>query len=263
MITMSAHLPALQALLDAKVQQFNQAHFITNDPISIPHQFSRLQDIEISGFWVAMLSWGLRKTIIAKANQLLQRMDNAPYQFVLQHTPSDLRRLLDFKHRTFNATDTLYFIDFFRRYYSQHDSLETAFAQHLLPTDANVRAALAGFHHLFFDSPDAPHRTRKHVSTPDRNSTCKRLNMFLRWMVRTDQQGVDFGLWKQLSPAQLLLPLDVHVDNIARQLGLIQRPQTDWKTVIELTNQLRQFDPTDPAKYDFALFGMGIDAKWS
>lgn len=260
---MPHNFKSLHDLLDQKVELFNRPDFIDNDPISIPHRFTKLQDVEISAFWVSMLAWGLRKTIINKANELFSLMDNAPHDFILHHTPLDIKKLMLFKHRTFNTTDTLYFIAFFRDYYQQYSSLETAFVQHLLPTDQHIGAALAGFHKHFFALPDAPQRTRKHVSTPDRNSTCKRLNMFLRWMVRRDNKGVDLGLWQQISPAQLLIPLDVHVDRVARRLSLIDRPQTDWKTVLELTNVLRQFDPADPVKYDFALFGMGLEGKVS
>lgn len=252
---------SLQERLDQAVARFNQPAFIENDPISIPHQFSRLQDIEIMGFWAAMLAWGQRKTIIQKARELVQLMDGAPYDFVVNHSENDRRRFESFKHRTFQYTDTLYFLEFFQNYYSQNYSLESAFSRHLHSDDINVEKALAGFHQLFFSLPEAPDRTRKHIATPERGSTCKRLNMFLRWMVRRDTTGVDFGLWQNILPNQLLMPLDVHVDRIARQLGLIQRPQTDWQTVLELTEQLKNFDSKDPVKYDFALFGLGLLSK--
>lgn len=247
--------------LDQAVARFNQPGFIENDPISIPHQFSRLQDIEIMAFWAAMLAWGLRKTIIQKARELVTLMDGAPYDFVVNHTEKDRHRFESFKHRTFQYTDTLYFLEFFQHYYKQNHSLEQAFAMHISAEDNTVENALAGFHRQFFSLPDAPARTRKHIATPERGATCKRLNMFLRWMVRRDTTGVDFGLWQNILPAQLLMPLDVHVDRVARQLGLIQRPQTDWLTVLELTEQLRAFDHQDPVKYDFALFGLGLLAK--
>lgn len=251
----------LKSYLDSCVEKFNTPKFIEKDPISIPHQFSKLQDIEIMGFWVAMLAWGQRVTIINKANELIQLMDGAPHDFILNHEEKDREALLSFKHRTFQATDTLYFLEFFQNFYKKNNSLEDAFAQHLDSKNENVELALKGFHELFFSLPDAPHRTRKHVSTPIRNSSCKRLNMFLRWMVRQDDKGVDFGLWKKIKPAQLLMPLDVHVDRVARRLDLLKRKQTDWKSVIELTNNLRAFDPTDPVKYDFALFGVGVLEK--
>lgn len=248
-------------LLDKLVEKYNQPEFIENDPISIPHQFSKLQDIEIIGFWVAMLAWGQRVTIINKSKELLQLMDNAPHDFVLNYEESDLKPFLKWKHRTFQPTDTLYFLDFFKRYYTENNSLELAFAKHLAESDEHVGKALTGFHQQFFDHENAPKRTQKHVATPIRKSTCKRLNMFLRWMVRDDHHGVDFGLWKRIKPSQLLIPLDVHVDRVARRFNLIERKQTDWKTVLELTEKLKQFDATDPVKYDFALFGYGLEMK--
>ena len=248
-------------MLEAAFRIYNTPGFIADDPISIPHGFSRLQDREIIGFWAATLAWGQRKTIIQSARRLVELMDGAPFDFILNHAEQDRARFLDFKHRTFQATDTLWFLEFFQQYYRKHNSLENAFARHLLPDDATTERALAGFHRDFFDSPDAPDRTRKHVATPERGSTCKRLNMFLRWMVRRDGAGVDFGVWQQISPAQLLIPLDVHVERVARRFGLLQRPQTDWRAVLELTENLRAFDPLDPVKYDYALFGMGVLEK--
>jgi len=248
----------LKAFLDSKVAQFNQADFIENDPMQIPHQFTKLQDMEIMGFWTAVLAWGQRKTIINKCKELVVLMDGAPHDFIVNHQEKDRAKFLDFKHRTFQATDTLYFLEFFQQYYQQHNSLETAFAKHLSAEDEHVGNALIGFHEDFFNLPDAPHRTKKHIATPKRKSSCKRLNMFLRWMVRQDDKGVDFGLWRTIQPAQLLMPLDVHVDKVARKLNLIQRKQTDWLTVLELTTALRVYDPIDPVKYDFALFGMGV-----
>ena len=251
----------LKTLLDNKVKAFNRPDFILNDPISVPHQFDKLQDIEIMGFWTAMLAWGQRKTIINKSLELAALMDNAPHDFVLHFEEKDLKHFEHFKHRTFQLTDTLYFLHFFQHYYRQHTSLEDAFARFLNSKDETVEQALTGFHHLFFSLPDSPQRTRKHIATPERKSSCKRLNMFLRWMVRKDNNGVDFGLWKKIKTNQLLCPLDVHVDRVARRLGLIQRKQTDWKTVLELTENLRKFDPKDPVKYDYALFGMGVMEK--
>ena len=248
----------LKPFLDKKVAQFNQRDFIKNDPIQIPHRFTKLQDIEIMGFWAAMLAWGQRKTIINKCNELIDLMDGTPHDFMLHHQEKDRQRFLAFKHRTFQATDTLYFLEYFQQYFQQNTSLETAFAKYLSPQDIHIGKALQGFHEDFFKLPTAPHRTKKHIATPIRKSACKRMNMFLRWMVRQDDKGVDFGLWKSIQPSQLLMPLDVHVDKVARQLKLIQRKQTDWLTVLELTEALRQFDPADPVKYDFALFGMGV-----
>lgn len=251
----------LQAFLDERVEQFNRPNFIKDDPIQIPHRFSKLQDIEITGFWVAMLAWGQRKTIINKANELIDLMDGVPYDFIKNHSEKDRKRFLDFKHRTFQATDTLYFLEFLQNYYQKNNSLEQAFSNHLTENDEHVGNALKNFHEQFFALPDAPQRTRKHVSTPARKSSCKRLNMFLRWMVRNDDCGVDFGIWKNIRPAQLLMPLDVHVERVGRQLGLLERKQRDWRSVLELTENLRQFDAEDPVKYDFALFGMGVLEK--
>ncbi|HNP19936.1 MAG TPA: TIGR02757 family protein [Fulvivirga sp.] len=250
----------LEDFLNSKVDQYNRPDFIKNDPIVIPHGFSLQQDIEIAGFWAAVLAWGQRITIINKCKELFLAMDNAPYDFMLNHKESDLKRFISFKHRTFNATDTLYFIEFFKNYYTHHRSLETAFL--FDSEDKNVENGLVNFHNTFFDSPTAPARTKKHVATPERKSACKRINMFLRWMVREDNKGVDFGLWKNIKPAQLICPCDLHVDRVARKLGLITRKQTDWITAVELTENLKKFDANDPVKYDFALFGLGIEEKF-
>jgi len=252
---------ALYELLERKYEEFNSASFIDGDPVGVPHRFSKKQDIEIMALWTAVLSWGNRKSIITSASRLADWMDNAPHDFVLSHSERDLQKFLHFVHRTFNATDALYFIEFFKHYYRQHESLEDAFLTGVSKKSANLEAGLTGFHELFFSLEDAPHRTRKHIATPARKSSTKRLNMFLRWMVRHDDKGVDFGLWKKIKPAQLLIPLDIHVDRVARQLGLLKRKQTDWLAVLELTENLKQFDPKDPVKYDFALFGMGVWEK--
>lgn len=251
-----------QEILDKWVERYNSKEFISDDPISIPHSFRGKQDREIMGLWVAILSWGNRKSIIQSGKRLSQLMDHAPYDFVLNHQPSDLKRFLDFKHRTFNATDALYFIHFFRWWYARNSSLEQAFSQWLTKNDEHVGPALEGFHTLFFSLPEAPGRTRKHIATPARNSSCKRLNMFLRWMVRRDNNGVDFGIWNKIKPNQLLCPLDIHTGRVARQLGLLERKQNDWRAVLELTFNLRKFDQDDPVKYDFALFGSGVNSKF-
>lgn len=252
----------LKAFLDAKVVQYNQLSFIELDPIVIPHQFSKKQDIEISGLIAAVFAWGQRKTIINKCLDFLGRMDNDPYQFVLHHSEADLRRFLDFKHRTFNPTDALYFIEFFKWYYQLHDSLETAFSEGISTDSKHIGEGLKHFFELFFSLPDAPKRTQKHIPTPDRKSACKRINMYLRWMVRKDDAGVDFGLWSQIQPRQLICPCDLHVDRVARKLKLIKRKQTDWETAVELTEELKKLDPLDPVKYDFALFGLGIEERF-
>ena len=246
----------LKEELDYYVEKYNQPSFIPLDPISIPHQFTDLQNREIMGFWTAMLSWGQRKTIINKANELVNLMDGNPFDFIMNHKDTDLKRLLEFKHRTFNSTDTLYFISFFREYYNKHESLEDGFIDLQNPLD--LKAGLREFHHLFFSLEYAPKRTRKHVSTPERKSACKRLNMFLRWMVRKDKKGVDFGVWSKIDMSSLRIPLDVHVFNVATNLGLLDAKKADWNAVEELTNNLKKFDAKDPVKYDYALFSLGV-----
>jgi len=250
----------LKAFLDGKVDQYNSPDFIKNDPISIPHMFTQKQDIEIMGFWAAILAWGQRVTIINKCKELINLMDGAPYDFIMNHEEVDLKKLLKFKHRTFNDIDTLYFIAFFKWHYEHHSTLEDAF----IPADGDYSPfrGLGGFRSYFFSLPDYPHRTKKHISSPSQKSTCKRLNMFLRWMVRKDDCGVDFGIWNKISPSALIMPCDLHVDRVARKLKLITRKQTDWQTAVELTERLREFDLNDPVKYDFALFGLGIEEKF-
>lgn len=249
----------LKEFLDEKVKQYNQPQFIEKDPICIPHLFSKKQDIEIMGFWSAILAWGQRATIINKSKELIALMDNAPHDFILNHQETDLKRFLQFKHRTFNTTDTLYFIHFFKHHYQNYDSLEDAFLPYGDASDIHIENHLNKFRSYFFSLEDFPHRTQKHISSPKQKSTCKRLNMFLRWMVRNDKQGVDFGIWERIKPAQLICPCDLHVDRVARKLGLINRKQTDWQTALELTANLRKFDAKDPVKYDFALFGLGVE----
>jgi uncharacterized protein (TIGR02757 family) len=245
---------ALKEFLDEKVDLYNRPGFIENDPIQIPHSFKKHQDIEISAFFAATLAWGQRKTIISKCRELMDLMDNAPHDFVLNHSASDLKKLTTFKHRTFNTTDLLYFVHFFNQYYQKEKSLERAFL-----TGSGMKIQLTNFHNAFFSLEDFPPRTRKHIATPERKSACKRINMFLRWMVRSDDRSVDFGLWKKISPAQLICPIDLHVERIARKLKLIKRKQVDWQTAEELTSNLKKLDPSDPVKYDFALFGLGLD----
>jgi uncharacterized protein (TIGR02757 family) len=271
----------LKAFLDSKVAQYNQPGFIANDPVCIPHMFSKQQDIEILGFWAATLAWGQRVTIIKKCKELIALMDGAPYDFIMNHEDIDLKKLLSFKHRTFNDIDTLYFIHFFRHHYTNHNSLEDAFIPDakqyitlnntdepggrrtsITATNEPIEIYLNHFRQYFFSLPDFPHRTKKHVSSPSQKSTCKRLNMSLRWMVRKDNHGVDFGIWHKIKPSELIIPCDLHVDRVARKLLLITRKQTDWQTAVELTQRLRQFDPADPVKYDFALFGLGIEEKF-
>ncbi len=253
---------SLKSFLDKKVEQFNQPFFIKNDPVSIPHLFSKKQDIEIAGFFVATFAWGNRTTIIQKSKELMQLMDMSPYDFCLNHDLEGLKRLSGFKHRTFNTTDLLYFIEFLKWHYSTHDSLEMAFTKWIKRTDATVENALIGFHHYFFSLEHVPARTKKHVATPERNSSCKRLNMFLRWMVRKDNKGVDFGIWKNILPSQLICPIDLHVARVVKRLNILKRKQSDWQAAMELTDYLRKLDKNDPVKYDFALFGLGVTEKF-
>jgi uncharacterized protein (TIGR02757 family) len=249
----------LIAFFNKKVDQFNQPSFIKDDPVFVPHQFKKKQDIEISGFFAATFAWGIRTTIINKSMELMKRMDMRPHDFILHHSDNDLKALLDFKHRTFNATDLLYFIEFLKHHYRSNDSLESAFfsSRDYVSEDV-VEKGLNHFYKYFFSLEDAPSRTRKHVAAPQRNSSCKRLNMFLRWMVRKDNCGVDFGIWKNISPSQLICPVDLHVARVAKRFGLLDRRQVDWQSAIELTQYLRKLDAEDPAKYDYALFGLGI-----
>jgi uncharacterized protein (TIGR02757 family) len=248
----------LKKLLDEKVAEYNCNEFIKDDPIALPKRFTKIQDIEIIGFWTAMLSWGRRAQIIKSGEKLLDLMHHAPHDFILNHKEIDRKAFLDFKHRTFQADDSIYFLEWLQWYYRNNDSLEDAFSNYLKKEDIHVGPALVGFHNLFFSLPDAPERTKKHIASPERKSSCKRLNMFLRWMVRKDDKNVDFGIWSKIKSSQLLIPLDVHVERIARKYGLLHREQRDWLAVLELTENLRKFDKKDPVKYDFALFGLGV-----
>ncbi len=259
---MIANAEKLKDFLDRKVAEYNQPSFIYNDPVCIPHLFTKQQDVEIAGLFAALFAWGNRTTIINKSKELMGLMDNQPYAFCLHHSEKDLKKLLRFKHRTFNPTDLLYFVYFLQHHYQSHASLETAFAQWMKPGDITVENAFNGFYQYFFSLPDAPLRTRKHIATPQKNSTCKRLNMFLRWMVRKDKNGVDFGIWKKISPAQLVCPVDVHVARVARRFNLLQRNALDWQAAKELTAYLCTLDNKDPVKYDFALFGLGAIEKF-
>ena len=265
----------LQDFLEKKVIEYNHPSFIVKDPVSVPHRFRKKQDIEIAGLFASIFAWGNRTTIIQKSNELMNGMDDAPYDFIKNHRSSDLKRFLSFKHRTFNSTDLLYFIRFLKSHYQQSNSLESAF----LPDDIKekksgsifgisestenefVKNSLTVFYTRFFSLKDAPGRTQKHIASPEKNSTCKRLNMYLRWMVRQDKRGVDFGIWEKISAADLICPVDLHVARVARGFGLISRKQTDWQTAMELTIALREMDKTDPVKYDFALFSLGVTEK--
>jgi len=252
----------LKLFLNKKVDQYNQPFFITADPISIPHKFIQQQDIEIAGFFAAILAWGNRKSVLNSCNTLMQLMDNQPYQFCLHHSKKELQALEQFQHRTFNATDLLYCIAFFKQHFTQHPSLEIAFTQWMNKKDETVENGLTGFHHYFFSLQDFPERTRKHIASPQKKSACKRLNMYLRWMVRSNETSVDFGLWKQIKSSQLIIPIDVHVSRVAKKLGILTRTQNDWQAATELSTYLKKLDSKDPVKYDFALFGLGVMEKF-
>lgn len=293
MIESIADFAKLKLFLDEQVDRYNQPDFIELDPISIPHRFSNQQDIEIMGFFAAILAWGQRKTILNKSIELIERMDGAPYDFIKNHKEEELKQLLGFKHRTFNDTDLLYFVSFLKHHYQQYNSLEDAFLPEKVSSEfreeflefqpqssakegieysssscyrheltkpaSDIEKSLNHFRSYFMSLEDFPSRTKKHISSPLQKSTCKRLNMFLRWMVRADDKGVDFGIWKRIQPSALICPSDVHVERVARKLNLIQRKQQDWKMAVELTENLRILNPTDPVSYDFALFGLGVE----
>lgn len=248
----------LQRWLDTHALKFNQSSFIAGDPISVPRRFERLQDIEIAGLFAAIMAWGQRPTIIRKAEELMALMDHAPHAFITGHKARDLNRFLAFRHRTLQPDDVLFLIHALRSYYRQHESLEDAFLSGIRPDDADIEGGINAFYHMLFDRPDVMERTRKHIPAPERKSACKRINMYLRWMVRRDENGVDFGLWKRIHPDKLIIPLDLHVARIARGLGLLHRAQNDWQAALQLTAALRMYDPSDPVKYDFALFGAGV-----
>jgi uncharacterized protein (TIGR02757 family) len=245
----------LKEFLDEKVILYNQPTFIESDPIQIPHLFSSKEDIEISGFLTATIAWGNRKSIMNNGTKLMQRMGNSPYDFVMNYSEKDSEKLLNFVHRTFNENDLAYFIKALQNIYSSHGGLEAVFSKYSEKT--SLQPAINEFKKIFFELPH-PSRTEKHISDPLKNSAAKRINMFLRWMVRQDNTGVDFGIWKTLSPNQLSCPLDVHSGNVARKLNLLSRKQNDGKALSELDTALRKLDPTDPVKYDFALFGLGV-----
>ena len=249
------------------MEEYNNLSFIPLDPVSIPHLYSKKQDIEISGLFAAVFAWGNRTTIINKCTELMKLMDNSPHDFIINHREEDRKRFIGFRHRTFNDTDLLYFISFLQFHYLKHKSLEEAFFPKKIFSDSNektelVERALNNFSGYFFSLEDVPGRTRKHIASPMKNSGCKRLNMYLRWMVRNDGNGVDFGIWKKATPAQLIVPLDLHVARVAKRFKLLTRPNPDWQSALELTKNLRLFDAHDPVKYDFALFALGVIEKF-
>lgn len=251
----------IKGLLDKKAAFYNTPSFIGDDPISIPHSFTKKEDIEISGFLAATLAWGKRCSTIRSAQKLIGFMDNSPFEFISSFSENDLRRFGKFVHRTFNGDDCIFFIHSLQNIYKNHGGLENAFSSSNNSSDELIFNAIANFRKIFLLSEHLP-RSEKHISNPAKNATAKRLNMFLRWMVRHDSNGVDFGIWKSISPSRLICPLDVHSGNSARKLGILTRRANDWKAALELTRNLRLFDPGDPVKYDFALFGLGIFEKF-
>ncbi|MGO3707108.1 MAG: TIGR02757 family protein [Mesonia hippocampi] len=245
----------LKAFLDYKVTVYNQARFIETDPIQIPHLYKRKEDIEIAGFLTATIAWGNRKSIIKNAHRMLALLEHSPADFVINHSKKDLQQLENFVHRTFNLTDFIYFIEALQHIYKKHQGLENVFKTYSSATSTQI--AIHEFKKIFFEIPH-PQRTTKHISDPHKGSAAKRINMFLRWMARKDNNGVDFGIWNSITPSQLSCPLDVHSGNVARKLGLLTRKQNDAKALLELDTNLRKLDPNDPVKYDFALFGLGV-----
>jgi uncharacterized protein (TIGR02757 family) len=247
------HSSEIFETLERAYRTYATHNFVDSDPILIPKRFRLKEDIEIAGFLAATIAWGNRKSIINSANRMLEAMDNAPFDFVKNHQPTDRKRFAGFVHRTFSEVDAQYFMESLQHLYRNRQGLEGAFG---LEPNTDVRTRISRFHDAFFEIEHLA-RTKKHVSNPAKGSSAKRLNMFLRWMVRSNKEGVDFGIWTNISPSQLMMPLDVHTGNVSRKMGLLLRKQDDWKAVNELTEVLRTYDSEDPIKYDFALFGLG------
>ena len=253
---MKDHLKDVKELLDEKYFQFNNTSFIETDPISIPHQFSKKEDIEIASLLVATIAWGQRTSIINNGNKLMRLMNDEPHDFILNFTKKDAARFEGFVHRTFNSTDCVFFLNSLKHIYTKHGGLEAAFSTDFSSKETDVKNAITNFRALFLNT-EHQSRSEKHISNPSAKSSAKRLCMFLRWMVRKDKHGVDFGIWKSIKSSQLCLPLDLHTGNVSRKLGLLNRTQNDWQAVEEITSVLRTFDKNDPIKYDFSLFGLG------
>ena len=248
----------IKEFLDYKSEKYNNPSFIQEDPIQIPHLFQKKEDIEISGFLTATIAWGNRKSIIKSSKKIVEFFDNKPYDFIMNHNDSDLKKLESFKHRTFNGYDLIQFVKSIKNIYSNHDGLESVFAKNIL--EERMHNSIHEFKKKFFEI-DHLKRTKKHISDPFKGSAAKRINMFLRWMVRDDNKGVDFGIWKKIKPKYLSCPLDIHSGRIARKMGILKRKQNDHKAVIELDSFLRTLDVNDPVKYDYALFGIGVFEK--
>lgn len=252
-------IAGLKEFLDEKAELYNQPRFIETDPIQIPHLFSKKEDIEISGLLTATIAWGNRLSIIKSANRLISLMDNIPHEFILHASVIDKKHLKEFVHRTFNGKDCIYFVESLKNIYTKYGGLQRVFEDGY-QKENSVKSALTYFYNIFFETPGE--RSRKHVSDVSKGASAKRLNMFLRWMVRNDNQKVDFGIWNEIPKSALMLPLDIHTGNVARKLGLLQRKSNDWKAVEEVTSILQKFDKKDPIKYDFALFGLGAFEKF-
>lgn len=259
-MTIPGNLLEIKEFLDEKAEKYNHPDFIESDPVQIPHLFTDKNDIEVSAFFAATIAWGQRVTIIKNMHKLIALMDHSPYDFIINSSEQDLNRLNYFKHRTFNGEDCKFFVRSLKNIYKNHNGLGELF-QSLYEKEENIFDTLAKFRKVFFET-HHPERTQKHVSNVLKGSSAKRLNMFLRWLVRSDNNGVDFGLWNKISMSGLYLPLDVHTGNVARKLGLLKRKQNDWKAVEEVTSVLRKFNADDPIKYDFALFGLGVFEKF-
>lgn len=255
LISNSLSFEDLHSFLEEKYQKYNTPEFIEDDPIQIPKQFTQKQDIEIAAFLSSVIAWGQRKTIITNAKKMMEIMGNTPYDFIIHHSEKDLQSIKNFKHRTFQNIDFLEFIKCLNVLYTRYNSLENAFCKAIENDD--LQTGISRFKAIFFE-PSSSVRTQKHLPDPLKGSAAKRINMFLRWMVRKDNRGVDFGIWQSIHPSKLSCPLDVHSGNVARKLGLLLRKQNDAKAVAELDRHLRMFDKNDPAKYDFALFGLGV-----
>ncbi|MDT0690565.1 TIGR02757 family protein [Salegentibacter sp. F188] len=249
----------LKSFLDFKAEQYNTPEFIATDPVQIPHQFSKKEDIEIAGFLTSTIAWGNRKSILNNANRLMDLLERSPHDFVMNHSEDDLGKMANFVHRTFNGLDLQYFIKALQHIYLKHSGIENVFTTYA--EAESLQPAIHQFKKIFFELPHLP-RTEKHVSDPLKNSAAKRINMYLRWMVRNDNAGVDFGIWKNIQSSQLSCPLDVHSGNVARKLKLLKRKQNDAKALLELDTALRKMDAVDPVKYDFALFGLGVFEKY-
>ncbi len=260
---MSFAATEISAFLSEKHNLYNRPEFIVHDPISVPHAFDLKEDIEIIGFLVATIAWGQRKTIINNGHKLAEAMGNNPYEFVMGYpkNTNSKEHISTFKHRTFNGIDCDYFLKSLKNIYLKHNGLHGLFRKLIEEHNGDIGKSISSFKQVFFELAH-PLRTRKHVSNPIAGSAAKRLNMFLRWMVRNDNKGVDFGIWSDINPKVLMMPLDVHTSKVGRKLGLLNRKQNDWKAVEELTNRLRKLDPSDPVKFDFALFGLGIEEKF-